>query len=238
MEIHAGYTNKSQALGTAFLNANATYGVSLAPEYITSGSTYGSDHARFWRQGYPAILVIEDFQDYNPNYHKTTDTLDKLDLSYATKFVQATVATLAELAEIIPPGVNVEHAGPATVMTGTLTALTVQYANPGPNQTTDVVITETLSPGLTYVVDDSGVPATQPDSGTVVWPVGGLAPYTRGSFAVTAAVQADLPVGTHMTSSVEITGLTSYDDPTDNRATWTGFVPYVLHLPVVVKNGD
>ncbi len=238
MEIHAGTRGNSQALGTAFLNANTTYSVSLVPETITFGATWASDHARFWYQGYPAILVAEDSQDFSPDYHKTSDTLDKLDLPYATKFVQATVATLAELAEIIPPGVNVEHTGPATAMTGTLTALAVEYANPGPNQTTGVVITDTLGLGLTYVEDDSGVPATQPDSGTVVWQVGDLAPYTRGSFVVTATAEAALPVGTHLTSTVEITGLTSYDDPADNQATWTGFVPYVLRLPVVFKNGD
>jgi len=235
MEIHAGYATESQALGTAFLNANTTYGVSLAPEYITSGSTYSSDHARFWGQGYPAILVIEDFQDFNDHYHKTSDTLDKLDLPYATKFVQSTVATLAELAEIIPPGVNVGHVGPVTVMTGTLTTLVIQYANPSPNQVTAVVITDTLSPGLTYVDDNSGVPASHPDGDSSVWQVGDLAPYARGSFVLTAAVQADLPLGAYLTSSVEITGLTSYDDPADNQATWTGFVPYVLYLPVVVK---
>jgi uncharacterized repeat protein (TIGR01451 family) len=238
MEIHAGTRGDSQALGMAFLNANTIYSVSLVPETITFGATRASDHARFWNQGYPAILVIEDFQDFNPDYHQTSDTLDKLDLPYATKFVQATVATLAELAEIIPPGVNVEHTGPATAMTGTLTALTVEYANPGPNQTTGVVITDTLSPGLTYVEDNSGFAATQPDSDTVVWQVGDLAPYARGSFVVTATAEAALPVGTHLTSTVEITGLTSYDDPADNQATWTGFVPYVLHLPVVFKNGD
>ncbi len=238
MEIHAGTQSDSQALGTAFLSANATYGLSLVPEYITNGATRASDHARFWSQGYPAILVIEDFQDFNPYYHKTSDTLDKLNLPYATKFVQATVATLAELAEIIPPGVNVEHSGPAMVVPGRLTSLVIQYANPGPNPAAGVVITDTLGPGLTYVENNSGYPVTQPDSGTIVWQIGDVAPYSRGSFVVTATVGATLPVGTHLTSTVEITGLTSYDDPADNRATWTGFVPYMLRLPLVVKDGN
>jgi uncharacterized repeat protein (TIGR01451 family) len=238
MEIHAGTQSDSQALGTAFLNANATYGLSLAPEYITNGATRASDHARFWSQGYPAILVIEDFQDFNPYYHKTSDTLDKLNLPYATKFVQATVATLAELAEILPPGVNVEHGGPAMVMPGRLTSLVIQYANPGPNPAAGVVITDTLGPGLTYVEDNSGYPVTQPGGGTIVWQIGDVAPYSRGSFVVTATVGAALPVGTHLTSTVEITGVTSYDDPADNRDTWTGFVPSVQHLPIVVKDGN
>jgi uncharacterized repeat protein (TIGR01451 family) len=238
MEIHAGTQADSQVLGTAFLNANATYGLTLAPEYITNGASTASDHARFWSQGYPAVMVIEDFQDFNPYYHKTSDTLDKLDLPYAAKFVQATVATLAELAEIIPPGVSVEHGGPATAMAGRLTPLVIQYANPGPNPASGVVITETLSPGLTYVEDASGFSATQPEGGTVVWQIGDLAPYARVSFVVTATVEAALPVGSHLTSTVEITGLTSYDDPADNQATWTGSVPYLLHLPIVVKNRD
>jgi uncharacterized repeat protein (TIGR01451 family) len=235
MEIHAGYNDESHALGAVFLNANATYGVSLVSEYITSGSTFSSDHARFWQQGYPAILVIEDFQDFNPYYHQTSDTLDKLDLAYATQFIQATVATLAELAEVIPPGVNVQHSGPATVTTDTPTVLVVQYANPGPNLATGVVITDTLSENLVYVDDDSGLPATQPDSSSIVWQVGQVAPYTLGSFVVTATVETTLPAGTWLTSTVEITGVTSWDDPADNRATWAGFVPYVLHLPTVVK---
>ncbi len=236
MEIHAGTQGDSQALGTAFLNANTTYGVLLVPEYMTYGSTGASDHARFWSHGYPAILVIEDFQDFNPYYHQTSDTMDKLNLPYATKFVQTTVAALAELAEIMPPGVNVEHTGPSTVMTGTLTAPTVQYANPGPNPVTGVVITGTLSPGLTYVEDNSGFAVTRPSSDKLVWQVGYVAPYGRGSFVITSAVAAALPAGTLLSSTVEITGVTSWDDPRDNQATWTGFVPYVLRLPVVLRN--
>jgi uncharacterized repeat protein (TIGR01451 family) len=238
MEIHAGTGDDSQDLGIAFLNANATYGISLVPEYITSGATTSSDHVRFWNRGYPAILAIEDFQDFTPYYHQTSDTLDKLDLPYATKFVQATVATLAELSEIIPPGVSVEHTGPDTVMAGTLATLSVQYANPGPDPATGIVITGTLSPGLSYVEDSSGLTVTQPVSGMIVWQVGDLASYTQSSFAVTASAQATLPAGALLTSTVDITGVTTWDDPADNRAIWTGLVPYVRYLPVVFKSND
>jgi hypothetical protein len=100
------------------------------------------------------------------------------------------------------------------------------------------VITDTLSPGLTYVEDNSGYPVTQPDGGTIVWQIGDVAPYSRGSFVVTATVGAALPVGTYLTSTVEITGLTSYDDPADNQDTWTGFVQSTLHLPIVVKDDN
>jgi uncharacterized repeat protein (TIGR01451 family) len=239
MEIHAGTRSDSQALGTAFLNANTIYGNSLVPKYITIGSSTRSDHARFWNQGYPAIMVIEDHQDYNPHYDQTSDTLDKLNLPYATKFVQTTVATLAELAEIIPPGVNIEHTGPVSATSGTLTELTIQYANPGPDPATSVVITDTLGPGLTYVTDNGGFTITQPASDVIVWQVGNVAPYSRNSFVVTTSVEAALPDGTNLTSTVEITGVTNWDDPGDNQSVWTGVVEaYIQYLPVIFKNSD
>jgi uncharacterized repeat protein (TIGR01451 family) len=239
MEIHAGTRSDSQALGTAFLDAMNLYGISLAPRYVTWGATTRSDHARFWNQAYPAVLAIEDLQDYNPYYHKTSDTLDKLDLSYATKFVQTTVATLAELAEIIPPGVSVQHSGPGGVVTGTLTKLTVTYSDPGPDAASGVVMTETLSPGLTYIEDSSGFSMTQPVSGTIVWQVGDLMPHTRSSFVVSVWVASDLPVGTPVASTLDITGVTAWDEPGDNRATWSGSVAYPrLYLPLVLRHID
>jgi uncharacterized repeat protein (TIGR01451 family) len=236
MEIHAGTRSDSQALGSAFLDAMNVYSISLTPQYVTWGATTRSDHARFWNQAYPAMLASEDLQDYNPYYHKTSDTLDKLDLSYATKFVQTTVATLAELAEIIPPGVRVEQSGPGEVVTGTLAKLTVTYSDPGPDPASGVVMTETLSPGLTYVEDSSGFSITQPVSGTLVWQVGDLMPHTQASFVVSVSVTSDLPAGAVVSSTLGITGVTAWDDPGDNRATWIGTVTHPrLYLPLVLR---
>ncbi len=237
MDIHAGTRSDSQALGTAFLSANATYSISLVPEFITADATTASDHARFWNQGYPAILAIEDFGDFNPYYHRTSDTLDKLDLPYATKFVRATVAALADLAEVLPPGVRVTHSGPSTVIAGSPIALTIQYGNPSPNPATDVVITDTLGPGLSYTTDDSGFAPTQPISGTMVWQIGDVAPYSRSTFVVTVSTETALPAGTRLTSTVDITGTIAGDDPIDNRATWAHCVLCENFLPVIFKSG-
>jgi uncharacterized repeat protein (TIGR01451 family) len=238
MELHAGTRGDSQTLGLAFQDANSTYGIGLAPQFITSGATTLSDHASFWNRDYPAILVIEDFQDFNPYYHNTSDTADKLNMPYATQLVQATVATLAELAEIIPPGIKVEHIGPTMAMAGEPIALVVQYANPSPTIATDVVISDTFSPGLTYFGENSGFPVTQPSSGSLVWQVGDMPPYGRSSFVVTASVGAGLPEGTQLTSTLSITGVTGWDDPEDNQAVWVGEVPWVYYLPVAFKEGD
>lgn len=236
MEIHVGTRSDSQALGTTFLDAIDVYSISLTPRYVTWGATTRSDHACFWNQAYPAMLAIEDLGDYNLYYHSTEDTLDKLDLSFARKFVQTTVATLAELAEIIPPGVSVEHSGPGGVVAGRLEELTVAYSDPGPDAASGVVMTETLSPGLTYIEDSSGLSMTQPVSGTIVWQVGDLMPHTRSSFVLSVSVASDLPVGAAVSSTLDITGVTAWDDPGDNRATWTGSATNPrLYLPLVLR---
>jgi hypothetical protein len=51
--------------------------------------------------------VIEDSEygatdDFNPYYHSTADTVDKLDLSYAKRIAQAVIGAAAQLAEPVP----------------------------------------------------------------------------------------------------------------------------------------
>lgn len=79
------------------------YGVALAPEVPNEAPPW-SDHASFARQGYPAVLLIEDTElgeteDFNPYYHTRGDTLEAVNLSYAKRIVQALVGAVAQLAE-------------------------------------------------------------------------------------------------------------------------------------------
>jgi len=100
VEIHSGTMGSSQAIGN-FLNSNITaFNLPLTAQIITSGSTSGSDHYSFWTHGYPAILLIEDFQDFTPFYHTTNDLLSTLNLPYFLENSQLTIGTLALLAEI------------------------------------------------------------------------------------------------------------------------------------------
>ncbi|WP_413172105.1 M28 family peptidase [Anabaena azotica] len=43
-----------------------------------------SDHAPFWDQGYPAMMVTDTAFLRNPNYHKPSDTIASLDLDFLT----------------------------------------------------------------------------------------------------------------------------------------------------------
>jgi len=90
-------------LADRFLDAASSYGPLGATKTVNASFVY-SDHAPFWDGGYPALLAIEDDPLNNPYYHKTTDTLDKLNLEFFTSATRASVGLLAELAQPLREG--------------------------------------------------------------------------------------------------------------------------------------
>ncbi|MFW9993024.1 MAG: M28 family peptidase [Candidatus Odinarchaeota archaeon] len=63
----------------------------LAPDVLRS------DHASFWKEGYPAIMLTDMANFRTPYYHTPADTIDKLDFDFIKKVCQATVMTALEL---------------------------------------------------------------------------------------------------------------------------------------------
>ena len=102
IELHAGTGPSSGALADIMIGVINDYSLPLVTQKITSGSTGGSDHASFWAYGFPAILGIEDFQDFNSAYHTTGDRVSIFDMQYFTDFAKAGIASLAILAQPIP----------------------------------------------------------------------------------------------------------------------------------------
>jgi hypothetical protein len=90
-------------LADLFLGAGAHYGVVGATKTVDASFVY-SDHSPFWDNGYPALLAIEDNPLTNPFYHRTTDTLDTLNIDFFTSATRASVGLLAELAQPIKDG--------------------------------------------------------------------------------------------------------------------------------------
>lgn len=43
-----------------------------------------SDHAHFWDQNYPAMMITDTAMLRNPHYHKSSDTIETLDLNFLT----------------------------------------------------------------------------------------------------------------------------------------------------------
>lgn len=65
-----------------------------------------SDHAPFWDANIPALMLTDGANFRNPNYHTPGDSLETLDFSFLTNVVKATIATVAELADIQHAGIG------------------------------------------------------------------------------------------------------------------------------------
>jgi hypothetical protein len=123
IDLHADQSmSGTMTLAQLFADVVSGYSLDLVPEIKPYG-TDRSDHASFWDYGYTAILGIEDFGDFNPNYHTTGDQLQYLDMDFYAEFVKASVATTAHMAGIYvaPPEVPSSTAS-ARVMLGLLLA--------------------------------------------------------------------------------------------------------------------
>ena len=57
---------------------------------------YGSDHKSFIKYGYDAVDFTEALDDYD--WHKKSDTIENMDISYTTEISRLILATVAELA--------------------------------------------------------------------------------------------------------------------------------------------
>jgi aminopeptidase YwaD len=59
--------------------------------------TRRSDHAAFWYYGYPALMLTDTANFRNPHYHRSTDTLETLDLMFMQHVMQGVIATAANV---------------------------------------------------------------------------------------------------------------------------------------------
>jgi len=97
MDLHAlSSIPGSNQLAITFQDVVSEYNLDLIPE-LADPVTTRSDHASFWRYEVPAILVSEDWEDFNPHYHTSDDDLESLqDIDYFTSMIKASLGTLAQ----------------------------------------------------------------------------------------------------------------------------------------------
>lgn len=89
----------SEWLATRYAEAASRY-APLPTAPLVDPTERASDHAPFWDAGYSALLAIEDRVVTNPYYHRTTDTIETLDLAFAAAVTRATAAGAADLAQL------------------------------------------------------------------------------------------------------------------------------------------
>ena len=60
--------------------------------------TRRSDHTSFWEQGFPAVMLTDTANFRNPHYHRSTDTLDTLNLDFIASVADGVIASVIDLA--------------------------------------------------------------------------------------------------------------------------------------------
>jgi hypothetical protein len=110
-ELHVGTLPASAPLGRCFQAALQLFQPGLAVDYLDGYDLRFSDHASFWEAGVGALEVLENYsynpsengclglRDRNPNYHRSTDTIDHLDLPTGFAIQQAALAAVAAMAQ-------------------------------------------------------------------------------------------------------------------------------------------
>ena len=96
-DVHTKSVGESHALKDKMLETNLTYGIGLDLDVIDPG-TPQSDHQAFWENGFTAILLIEDDNDFHAFYHTVNDLISYYNQPYLEKMAKLSVATLATLA--------------------------------------------------------------------------------------------------------------------------------------------
>ena len=105
-EIHIRNFGNTYSLKDEMIAVNTMYNIGVTPVVENPGTT-ASDQASFWNHNYGAILLIEEYYggDFNAYYHTTNDLLSHYNQPYFHKMSRltlGTVATLAEMTEIVP----------------------------------------------------------------------------------------------------------------------------------------
>eukprot|EP00928_Gymnodinium_smaydae_P012449 TRINITY_DN14512_c0_g2_i1.p1 TRINITY_DN14512_c0_g2~~TRINITY_DN14512_c0_g2_i1.p1 ORF type:complete len:470 (+),score=106.08 TRINITY_DN14512_c0_g2_i1:108-1517(+) len=66
-------------------------------EIIHSNNPFGSDHMSFLDRNIPAVLTINGDDEGYPSYHKSSDTIEKVTISYATKIVKMNAGAMVRM---------------------------------------------------------------------------------------------------------------------------------------------
>jgi len=94
------------------LTTLANSGLNLNENVVNPG-TIASDHAWFWSNGYPAVLMGESWfnNDETPNYHTANDRFSDLDMDYFTDLTKLSLYYIATKGSLL----NVDNSVTTTV---------------------------------------------------------------------------------------------------------------------------
>ncbi len=97
----------SKELVTTFCSCIDSHRIPLPYQQLVVPGTGGglpdvrrSDHAPFWDAGYRAVMITDTAEYRNDNYHRESDRIETLNLSFAANVCRAAIAMVCELAAI------------------------------------------------------------------------------------------------------------------------------------------
>ena len=104
--------NAASAALTASVEQAAKPHVPIVPLVVPGNGellpdTRRSDHAAFWHYGFPAVMLTDTANFRNPNYHRSTDTIETLNLGFLEQVTAAVTASAAITLRDKP--INKEH---------------------------------------------------------------------------------------------------------------------------------
>ena len=114
------------------------------------------------------------------------------------------------------PDLVTGKSGPVTATAGATIQYTIMLSNIGSGSAPEVVLTDTLPAGLSYVTDNSGLPLVQPLPGLLVWQVGLVPTPGSISFELTASIASNVS-GT-VTNLIEVSTSVTETNTTNNGA--------------------
>ncbi len=89
--------NNAQNIASEALSLPPVVTVPIPLKGLLTPDALRSDHAPFWYQGIPAVLVTDTANLRSPHYHQPTDTLSHLDRDFLMGSAQVIVNTITQL---------------------------------------------------------------------------------------------------------------------------------------------
>ena len=197
-DVHTSSIANTTALKDKMLEINLAYGINLDLDVVPA-QPY-SDHQSFLDQGYSAILLIEDDDDFHPQYHTVNDNLSYYNQPYFLKMSKLSLGTLATLS--LNLNLDIQHTQIAS-MSVSAPIVTTAFVSSGLT-----IGTGSLAPRLYYRTRTSTgtfgnfieVTGTSTESGNFTFnipalPLGTVCQYYLAAQDANSSIVKTLPIG-------------------------------------------